>query len=80
MKKNEVKIERIPPLKCPECKCDEKPNEGTNVTKKGKTKVIISCYDCGYDYELSTGKKIRRDADLKGKGHDPRYYTGDYLE
>lgn len=77
-----VKIDRIPPLKCPECGSDD-PNEekkGTNVSKKGKTKIVISCYDCGFDYEIKTGKKTKRPKISTGKGHDPRYDTGDYLE
>lgn len=65
-----MKIERLEPLECPNC-------NSSNVSKRGKH---IDCYDCHFSCDTETGKKTKMTKDKHGKGHNPRYDTGDYLE
>ena len=60
---------RVPPLKCPQCK-------STSATKKGGT---IYCSECGVKTH-SSGKTEKIKKYASGKGRDPRYETGDYLD
>lgn len=65
-----MKIEVIPPPKCPECK-------STNVFKHKDT---ITCEACRKEFNPRYGEK-RMDAKYPiGKGHNPKIDTGDYLE
>jgi ribosomal protein L37AE/L43A len=64
-----MKIEVISPLKCPQCK-------SVCVTKKG---TAIHCDECKM-ITKKDGKTEKMKTYPKGKGRNPRYDTGDFLE
>lgn len=71
MNELDEKIQKLEPLKCPGC-------SSIKVTKE---KNHIHCDDCGYDHDLKKGtKKKKKVTPRAGKGHNPRYDMGDYLE
>lgn len=66
-----MKIEKVEPLKCPECGT-------TDCTKEGKN--WVRCFMCKQQFNLVTGKKKKSPVVTFGKGHNPKFDTGDYLE
>jgi hypothetical protein len=64
-----MKIETIPPLKCPQCK-------SICVIKKGKN---IHCDECK-TITKPDGKNEKVKTYPTGKGHNPRWDTGDFFE
>lgn len=65
-----MKVEVIPPLKCPGC-------GSTACHKTGKH--LIQCHDCLCETDTKKGKKKKKYFGKTG-GHDPKVDTGDYLE
>lgn len=64
-----MKIEKIEPLKCPQCK-------STSVSTYRGT---ITCDGCKYKTKKD-GKKEKVKEYPVSKGKNPRYDTGDFLE
>lgn len=67
-----MEVTKIEPLKCPTC--------GSSACGRlGKRKII--CDDCKNEHELfDTEVKTKKiDTPRSGKGQDPRYHTGDYI-
>lgn len=65
-----MEVEKIKPLECPGCK-------SKSVTKRN---ALIDCDDCFFSFHINTGEKVKRTKNKSGKGHNPRFDTGDYLE
>jgi len=61
-------IEKLPPLICTKC-------GGTNITKDKETKT---CNDCSTVF--CGDKETPKDKEYLGRGKDPKFDTGDYIE
>jgi transposase-like protein len=77
-----MKIEKVAPLSCPECK-STKVNRQKIINRRKETNSIISCFDCRKDYSMKDMKATEhKNQPFYGRSGVmvSRYEMGDYLD